>query len=280
MKSNVQKLRSSTKGQTGVSQEKAADSRRWPNSLRILRRARGLTLEQLAELSDVSVSYLSRLEAGLRRLNADTIDKLTHALGCEAAELMQSPPNVTGQFSPSGHPGAGGLPPLSGLAPSGGGYPARSNSQQSSARDLPVYGQARMLGEKDQDRTEVQKIDFKKPVEWLYRPADLAGVDAAFALYISDESMAPKFTTGDVVLTHPYRPPVEGAYVAVVNNNNEVVVRQFLSWTAHTVIVRKFADDKGAAVLDQQNTFAGEKEEYKLSELRGIYRIIFTVEGH
>ena len=254
---------------TGKATVEAEDNRRWPNSLRILRRARGLTLEQLAELSDVSVSYLSRLEAGLRRLNADTIDKLTHALGCEAAELMQPPPMISGKFAPSGHPGAGSIPPLTGLAPSAG---FGRTTQQPNARDLPVYGRARVLGPSDAAQDSNVSIDFKKPIEWLYRPADLAGVDAAFALYISDESMSPKFTTGDVIITHPFRPPVEGSYVVVVSSSNDVVVRQFVKWNDTTAILRQLHDGDGKK--------AGAESEFILSDLRGIYRVITTVEGH
>lgn len=261
-KSNVHSL-ASTPAPQSRPQEGEVDTRRWPNSLRILRRARSLTLEQLAEISDVSVSYLSRLEAGLRRLNADTIDKLTHALGCEAAELMQAPPMITGKFSPTG-----GVP-LSHASQAHGGGSTRGSA---SNRDLPVYGKTSFFGP-DLSATEAKnQIDFKKPIEWIQRPTELSGVDAAFALYINDKAMYPKFSQGDIVVTHPYRPPTEGSYVVVVKHESEVMVRQFVAWTPTEVVLKQFTCVNGAyqEVVSNEN----------ISALKGIYRIITTMENH
>ena len=247
--------------QNGLKEADSTDTRRWPNSLRLLRRTRGLTLEQLAELSDVSVSYLSRLEAGLRRLNADTIDKLTHALGCEAAELMQAPPMITGKFSPAG---AGHTQTA---AMTGSNAATFGRSHQPSGRDLPVYGKMKnLMCETNNDDTG-NAIDFKKPIDWLQRPSDLSGVDAAFAFYINDRTMFPKFTNGDIVITHPYRPPTENSYVVIVTNENDAFVRQFISWTPQEIRLKAFTVENGSDITS-----------YNLSELKGVYRVLMTME--
>ena len=56
--------------------------------LRDLRLKSSFTLEELAELTEMSPSYLSRLESGTRRLNADILQRLSIALSCNPAELL------------------------------------------------------------------------------------------------------------------------------------------------------------------------------------------------
>lgn len=57
--------------------------------LKYLRKRTGYTLEMLSEITSISISYLSRLESGSRRLNTDLIRRLSHAFGCDPAELLQ-----------------------------------------------------------------------------------------------------------------------------------------------------------------------------------------------
>ena len=57
--------------------------------LKYLRKRSGYTLETLSEITSISISYLSRLESGSRRLNTDLIKRLSHAFGCTPSELLQ-----------------------------------------------------------------------------------------------------------------------------------------------------------------------------------------------
>ncbi|MDR2723889.1 MAG: helix-turn-helix transcriptional regulator [Holosporaceae bacterium] len=57
--------------------------------LKYLRKRSGYTLETLSEITSISISYLSRLESGSRRLNTDLIKRLSHAFRCDPAELLQ-----------------------------------------------------------------------------------------------------------------------------------------------------------------------------------------------
>src|SRR3990167_1491006 len=63
-------------------------SRTGSHPLRDIRLSRDMTLEELAEVSGLSPSYLSRLESGSRRLNVDTINRLSDALRCEPSDLL------------------------------------------------------------------------------------------------------------------------------------------------------------------------------------------------
>lgn len=58
------------------------------NSIRALREERELTLEQLAEMVDLSVSYVSRLEKGGRNLSVKNLDKIAAALGVPRERIL------------------------------------------------------------------------------------------------------------------------------------------------------------------------------------------------
>lgn len=58
--------------------------------IRMLRRARGWTQEQLAEYADLHVSYIVLLEKGANRATIDTLYKLARAFGVSLAELVQA----------------------------------------------------------------------------------------------------------------------------------------------------------------------------------------------
>ena len=57
--------------------------------LRYLRRDRDMTQEQLSELTDISVHFISRLETGQSSPSLETIVKLAKALDVEVAELFK-----------------------------------------------------------------------------------------------------------------------------------------------------------------------------------------------
>lgn len=65
--------------------------RRVRRRLREIRSERGLTLSQVAELANIDVSTLSRLESGKRRLALDHVQPLAAGLGVSADELLGAP---------------------------------------------------------------------------------------------------------------------------------------------------------------------------------------------
>jgi len=58
------------------------------NQIKEMRLNRGLTLEELAEKSSYSTSYVSRLESGKRRLSTVVAKRLASSLSCTTAEIM------------------------------------------------------------------------------------------------------------------------------------------------------------------------------------------------
>lgn len=58
------------------------------SKIKMLRKRQGLTLQDLHGATGISVSYLSRIEAGSRRLNEDTLNRISTALRCHPADLL------------------------------------------------------------------------------------------------------------------------------------------------------------------------------------------------
>jgi XRE family transcriptional regulator, regulator of sulfur utilization len=58
------------------------------NNIRILRAARKLTQQELAEKASMDRGFLLDLESGKRRASVDTLDKLSRAFGVAPHELL------------------------------------------------------------------------------------------------------------------------------------------------------------------------------------------------
>lgn len=52
-------------------------------------------------------------------------------------------------------------------------------------------------------------------IDWIPRPANLAGAKDAYAVYISGDSMQPRYHAGELAHIHPGKPPTVGSYVLV-----------------------------------------------------------------
>lgn len=59
-----------------------------PNRLRAMRKARGLTQQQLGAMVDCNSQQISKLETGALRLSVPWIARLATALQCEPHELL------------------------------------------------------------------------------------------------------------------------------------------------------------------------------------------------
>jgi transcriptional regulator with XRE-family HTH domain len=58
--------------------------------VRVLRVARGMSQEDLADAAGVHRTYVSSLERGLRNVGLDNVYRLADALGVEPSELFRS----------------------------------------------------------------------------------------------------------------------------------------------------------------------------------------------
>jgi transcriptional regulator with XRE-family HTH domain len=63
-----------------------------PNNISSIREQKGLTIEQLAERSGLSVGYISRMARGERNISLKNLAKLADALGVSPSELIEDQP--------------------------------------------------------------------------------------------------------------------------------------------------------------------------------------------
>ena len=61
-------------------------------NLRLLRKTRGLSQEELASRAGVDRTYVSSLERGIYAAGIDVLDRLARSLEVEAADLLKAPP--------------------------------------------------------------------------------------------------------------------------------------------------------------------------------------------
>lgn len=68
----------------------------FPNRIRQLREARGLTLDQLAKAVGTTNQQVSHLELGKRELTVDWLRRLGAALGCHPWAMVEELPEELG----------------------------------------------------------------------------------------------------------------------------------------------------------------------------------------
>ena len=224
--------------------------RRGFSNLKILRRARGLTLEELSELTDISPSYLSRLECGARRLNTDLLSKLSSVLGCEQADLLGTT-----------------LTPLPGSRKRemAGGLGIRDTLRKREGdKDLPLYRLSTGLDALSQDEDPIA-VSFDLPIDWAYRPHDLLNLPKAFGLCIADEGYAPKYDTGDILFVHPTRPLAAGCITFVVCTDGRTLLRRFAGWRGSACALQS---------LIEKNV---QEELLERDEIRSLHRVVGTL---
>jgi phage repressor protein C with HTH and peptisase S24 domain len=105
------------------------------------------------------------------------------------------------------------------------------------ARDLPVLGSA--VGGDDVIG------DLNGPAnEFVARPPVLAAVDNAFALYVTGESMEPRYFAGEIIYVNPNRPVTPGCFVVVELADHRGFVKRLVRRTAKAVVVEQYNPPK------------------------------------
>ncbi len=100
------------------------------------------------------------------------------------------------------------------------------------ARRLPVYGSA-------QAGPDGQRIEFD-PIEWIDRPETLRDVPDAFAMYVMNDSMEPKYEQGDMLYVHPTRIPRRMSHVVIVKTDGTALVKRLVRADPDAYVVRQY----------------------------------------
>lgn len=265
-------------------------------NIRLLRRLRGLTLADLAEKTNVSLSYLSRIESGNRNLTEDMLTLLSSVLACHPSDIRgsyppQNPLSAAGFHLPS-VPSATSATDAQDLFHSliDVATNLRDNTRDSARfmgmrADLPVYKQsiAAMADGpaeppiNDQNESSdhgVQNVlvrllgpGLDQP-DWIARPPELMNAPGAFGFYITEQDVSPKYYPGDVIFVHPSRPLTPGCSVFAVYTNNHIHIGQFGGWHGSHCIIRPFS-----ASIHPYHPSSGD-ESGTAQPVKGAFRIV------
>lgn len=126
------------------------------------------------------------------------------------------------------------------------------------AKDLPVLGAAR--GGNMEAGVFADNGNF---FEMIARPASLAGVKDAYAVYVVDESMEPRYFSGELVHVHPHKPPQPGAFVVVQTDDGE---------TTDYLIKRLVRRKGGKVTFEQYNPT--KKFDLPLAHIKAMHTIV------
>lgn len=111
----------------------------------------------------------------------------------------------------------------------------------SKAKTLPVLGRA-------QGGSEGNLVIEDNPIDWTFRPADLQGVNDAFSVFVSGDSMLPKYKNGDLAYVHPGKMLRKNRFVLVETVEHKGFIKQFVGWSDDKLIVRQFNPAKDIVI--------------------------------
>lgn len=187
--------------------------------LKYLRKRCGYTLEALSEITSISISYLSRLESGTRRLNTDLIKRLSHAFNCTHAELLQE----------SSHDGRVVTPVEFSRRKGGSGIAShRENS-------IPIF-----QIEKKEETGELVINTSATPVDWSRRPNELDDNSEVFAIK-TDTHLLPHLSGSSIVYLEPSKNLLPESTVVVIENSG-IMFKKIWSVTPTTLQLCSMTD--------------------------------------
>jgi hypothetical protein len=185
----------------------------------------GATQADLARHLRLAPSAVSRMIKGERQMKLLEAVQVAGFLGIQEDELLRR----AGEPAPEG---PAGPPPRRGRPPSVGRQAAVAAPPSRAGDVIPVRSAARGGGEQEMFLAD-------GPIGYTPRPANLAGVRAAYAIYMVGDSMEPRYQPGWLLHVNPFKPPTRGRDVVVYKTGNAVLIKQFVGWEASELVLRQ-----------------------------------------
>lgn len=185
-------------------------------TLRSLRKSKGYTLADVAALTGLSPSYVSRLEAGDRRYNSDVLAKLSAVLGCSEYDLLKKSDDAT--------------------------MPVVKETTYVPQKDLPVYKMIAGSVIPGGKASDYPIGDFEAPESRIFRIPQLLGIKSAFSFHIVDSINAPKYRKGDMIFVNTDKPIARGCPVALISLHHQVIVGELIDWNEDSISIRHFSN--------------------------------------
>lgn len=172
---------------------------------------------------------------------ADTLDRLATALMCSSDWLLGKGDDATPTDTRTG-PSPQPLRPQPDQVPDDRVSPSPARvitGDEGGQRSLPILGIA--VAGKD------GFFELNGEVHgYVERPSALYGVDDAYALYVEDESMVPRYMPGEIIFVHPRRPITRDCFVVVQFRPEEdgqpprALVKQYVKRSAAKLSLREY----------------------------------------
>ncbi len=201
-----------------------------------------MTQVQLADRLSTSQPQIRRLEAGERRLTKEWAEKLAPHLGTTAAELMFGDPIPAATTAPSVPPAA--IRVSSPVTSDNSGYlTAPANARLGDTlvdlqSKIPVYGQA-VGGVDGEFVMNGDRLDD------VFSPPSLSSVVGAYAVFVSGESMEPRYFDGEIVYVNPAKRVRRGDFVVAQIQSDEhaprlAYVKRFVRWNSSELVLAQY----------------------------------------
>ena len=192
---------------------------------------------------------------------ADTLDRLATALKCSSDWLLgkatEAAPGETRGFAGRSAAIGGSLPPSTDPPPPL--HQARPSLDRAVA-NLPILGIA-VAGKEG-------FFELNGEVHgYVERPAPLYGVQDAYALYVEDESMVPRYMPGELIFIHPRRPITKDCFVVVQFRPEE-------DGQAPRALVKQYIRRGGGELYLREYHPAARMLTFSLESVLSIHRII------
>ncbi|MEE2953284.1 MAG: helix-turn-helix domain-containing protein [Pseudomonadota bacterium] len=236
------------------------------NNIRRLRDERRITLEKLAEMTDISAGQLSRIEKGKRGLRLESALKIASALDVDLSEISDFLEGGEAVSLPAARPSRNPrpLPNASPFVPVE--FPRVT---------IGIYGQ--VAGGKDGRFV----LNGQKVMDVLCPPS-LENVKDAYGVFVSGSSMEPRYFPGEAVFVNPHIPVRQGNFViAQVAGQFEgddpgAYVKQFVSMTSSGLVLRQFNTREGVS----EDASDAEKFELRFprDEVIAVHKIVATLD--
>jgi phage repressor protein C with HTH and peptisase S24 domain/DNA-binding XRE family transcriptional regulator len=213
------------------------DNRRLGIRIRELRKAKGMTMVEVAAAIGVSQPAISQWESGIAPPGRESLVELSKLWHVPVGVLMGDQ-----EAKPAGRKGA--VPALpAGIMPS----------------DVPVQGTA-VGGAAGDFRFNGEVVDYVR------RPPGITHMRNVYALWVTGDSMAPWNKDGDLIYVSPARPCAPGDYVVVQMNDQGdgepglAMVKQLVARTPTQLKLGQFNPEKEFAVA--------------LSKVKAVHRVL------
>jgi len=213
----------------------------WADRLNMVAGMRGISIAELARRTGASYERVIKCAQGkVAQPRGTLMADMARELGVRLAWLRYG----EDPMEPEGAPEDSTLRYLKTSA--GARKPdAPAPSADTWPRDLPVSG-ANPAGENGAMALSAE------PVEFVRRPPGLQSVPDAYGFYVMDDTMAPRYPSGELCLVHPHRPPRPGDDVVIRltpgdGETQKAYLRRFLRQSADEIVCQQFNPPSEAA---------------------------------